>query len=716
MENGELGQIYFGKRIHIKNQYANLIKRERREAMPSWKVDQYDFQPDHLKQEYASLGKGDFREPAYQVQQENGSRITELQYVDYRLQKGKKRLSGLPSSFADESGDVETLAVYLKDALSGLTVTLRYSVFPHQNVIVRSAEFVNKGKEHLVLRRALSCQIDLPDSHYDFIHFAGTWSRERHEVKRSLQPGIQRISSLRTESSHQHNPFIMLARPQTTEDCGDVYGFNFVYSGNFLDQIEVDQYGTSRVLIGINPEEFSWNLASGATFQTPEAILSFSSQGKNKLSQQLGHFYLNHLVNPRFSNADRPILVNNWEATYFNFNEDKLLSIASKAAELGIELFVLDDGWFGHRDDDTTSLGDWFVDRTKLPDGLAHLADKIHGLGLKFGLWFEPEMISLESDLYQEHPDWMIAAPHRTLTPGRNQYVLDFTRDEVVDTIFKMMAKCIEEARLDYIKWDMNRCITEMYSSNLSPSEQLEMPHRYILGVYKLYQRLIDHYPNVLFESCASGGGRFDLGMMYYAPQAWTSDDTDAAERILIQYGTSYGYPLSMMGAHVSAVPNHQTGRVTPFETRGHVAFFGDFGYELDITKLSKEDQKQIRAQVNLYKKYRRLFQYGNFYRLESPYEGEKNVASWEVVNDDQTLAIAARYQLLNRPNPSYLRLYVRGLNPDQLYRVNGSQETFYGDELMNAGYFVDQVLDINKPITGSADFSSRLFIIKAVK
>ncbi len=712
MENDELGQLYFGKRIHSQNSYGNLAKKERREAMVSWTTTADDFQPDNLKQEYASFGKGDFRDPAYQVTAENGSRISELHYESYQLEKGKNRLSDLPSAFGKASDGVETLEIFLRDSLLDLKVILKYSVFPNEDVITKSVEFINLGQQHLTLNRALSSQLDLPDDQYDLISFSGSWARERHEVVDRLKSGVQSISSLRTASSHQHNPFVMLARPDATEDQGDVFGFNLIYSGNFLDQVEVSSYSSTRVLQGINPEEFAWEVKPDDHFQTPEAVLSFSGQGKNQLSQQMGDFYEKHLVNPRFANQQRPVLVNNWEATYFDFDENKLIAIAKKAAELGIELFVLDDGWFGHRDDDTSSLGDWFVDQNKLPQGLAHLSNQVHQLGLKFGLWFEPEMISIDSKLYEQHPEWMIAAPGRTPTPGRNQFVLDFTRDEVIDYIFDMMSARIEESKLDYIKWDMNRYITDMFSSNLSRSNQLEMSHRYILGVYKLYQRLIDRFPEVLFESCASGGGRFDLGLMYYAPQAWTSDDTDAVERILIQYGTSYGYPLSMMGAHVSDVPNYQTGRVTSFASRGQVAYFGDLGYELDITKLSEKDQSEIQKQVAFYKKYRQIFQFGNFYRLQSPFAGDHNVASWMVVNQDKTTAIAARYQILNRPNPSYLRIYFKGLDAAKAYRVDNSEEIFYGDELMNAGFFVDQILNINQPIQGSADFSSQLFVI----
>lgn len=716
MENGELGQVYYGKRVHAKPSYDNLTTKEWHNAAAVWRQDHKDVQPQVLKQEYASLGKGDFRYPAYQVTQENGSRITEFKYESYNLVDGKQRLAGLPSSFDDNDDDAQTLTIALRDKLLGLVLHLNYTIFPHQDVIIRSAEFQNQGDEKLTLNAAASAQLDLPDSDYDFIQFSGAWARERHMIRTHLRSGVQSISSLRGTSSHQQNPFVMLARPNTDDANGSVFGFNLVYSGNFADQVQVDQYDASRMLVGINPEEFAWNLKPGEKFQTPEAVLSYTDQGMNQLSQQMGTFYQDHLVNQTFAHVERPTLINNWEATFMDFDEDKLLSFATTAKKLGLEMFVLDDGWFGHRNNDDSSLGDWFVNEPKFPSGFDTFANKIHELGLKFGLWFEPEMISIDSELYKEHPDWLINAPGRHASPERQQFVLDMTRPEVVDYLFNAMSKIIDITKLDYIKWDMNRNITETYSSQLSAADQLEMPHRYILGVYQLYDRLVKAYPNVLFESCSSGGGRFDLGMMYYAPQAWTSDDTDAVERMLIQFGTSYGYPQAMMGAHVSAVPNDQVGRITSLKTRANVAYFGDFGYELDITKMSAEEQQQVKDQVAFYKAHRKLFQFGKFYRIDNPFENGGNVMSWEVVSDDKQHAIAGRYQILNQPNIGYLRLYVEGLDPDTKYTVNGGSEEFYGDELMNAGLFVSDILNETRGTDQSADFNSNLFVIDAVK
>lgn len=711
IEDGSLGQLYYGPKIPFKDDYANLNTREEHDCTNTRTDEDVEFQAELLKQEYAGLGKGDYRYPAFQITYPNGSRTSEFQYRDYELKDGKERLTGLPSTFADNSNDSQTLTVKLADG--DLELQLHYTVFADEDVIVRSATFINHGKT-VFLNRALSAQLDLPDADYDFIQFAGSWSRERHLYRNRLRPGTQSISSLRTASSHQENPFFMLARPHTDNNQGAVFGFNFVYSGNFLDSVEVDQFDTTRVLIGINPDEFGWKLNKGDSFQTPEAIFSYTDNGFNALSQQLGAFYAQHLINPHFAHQERPILINNWEATFMDFTEDKLMPIVKRAKELGIEMFVLDDGWFGHRDDDRSSLGDWFVDEKKFNHGIAGFAKRVHDLDMKFGLWFEPEMISIDSKLYQTHPEWMIKTPGRGQTPGRHQFVLDMSRKEVVDYLFELMSHIIQDAKLDYIKWDMNRNITEMYGADLPADQQLEFSHRYILGVYDLYDRLTKAFPDVLFESCASGGGRFDLGMMYYAPQAWCSDDTDAIERIKIQDGTSYGYTPSMWGAHVSAVPNDQVGRLTSIDTRAKVAYFGAFGYELDVTELSDEEQATIKQQVAFYKQYRKLFQFGTFYRLETP-DTSDNVYGWETVSPDKQTAIGMRYQILNGANPAYIRYYFKGLDPERHYTVNDGSEVFSGAELMNAGYFVPRVMNRLQSPKVPSDFHADMFIVKAV-
>lgn len=711
IEDGSLGQLYYGPKIPFKDDYANLNTREEHDCTNTRTDEDVEFQAELLKQEYAGLGKGDYRYPAFQITYPNGSRTSEFQYRDYELKDGKARLTGLPSTFADDSNDSQTLTVKLADG--DLELQLHYTIFADEDVIVRSTTFVNHGKT-VFLNRALSAQLDLPDANYDFIQFAGSWSRERHLHRSHLRPGTQSISSLRTASSHQENPFFMLARPHTDNNQGAVFGFNFVYSGNFLDSVEVDQFDTTRVLIGINPDEFGWKLNSGDSFQTPEVIFSYTDNGFNALSQQLGAFYAQHLINPHFAHQERPILINNWEATFMDFTEDKLMPIVERAKELGIEMFVLDDGWFGHRDNDRSSLGDWFVDEKKFNHGIAGFAKRVHDLDMKFGLWFEPEMISIDSKLYQTHPEWMIKTPGRGQTPGRHQFVLDMSRQEVVDYLFGLMSHIIQDAKLDYIKWDMNRNITEMYGADLPADQQLEFSHRYILGVYDLYDRLTKAFPDVLFESCASGGGRFDLGMMYYAPQAWCSDDTDAIERIKIQDGTSYGYTPSMWGAHVSAVPNDQVGRLTSIDTRAKVAYFGAFGYELDVTELSDEEQATIKQQVAFYKQYRKLFQFGTFYRLETP-DTSDNVYGWETVSPDKQTAIGMRYQILNGANPAYIRYYFKGLDPERHYTVNDGSEVFSGAELMNAGYFVPRVMNRLQSPKVPSDFHADMFIVKAV-
>lgn len=715
LENGGAGQLYYGAKIPVKAAYTNLASREEHDCTNTLTVDQSDFQLELIKQEYAGLGKGDYRYPAYQITYPNGSRTSEFEYTGYEVADGKERLKNMPSAFDDQGDDSQTLTVTFKDELANLVLQLHYTVFEKEDVIVRSATFINHSQEAVTLDRALSLQLDLPDHDYDMLQFSGSWARERHLIRTPLRSGIQSIGSLRVASSHQQNPFFALARPHTDNHQGAAFGFNFIYSGNFIDSVEVDQFDTTRVLVGINPDDFGWKLANGESFQTPEAVMTYTSDGLNQMSQQLGAFYQDHLINQHFAHQDRPILINNWEATFMDFNEAKLMKIVDQADKLGIEMFVLDDGWFGHRDDDKSSLGDWFVDQKKFSNGISGFADRVHDKGMKFGLWFEPEMISIDSKLYEKHPDWMIATPGRQGTPARNQYVLDMTRQEVVDYLFEHMSAIIKQTKLDYIKWDMNRNITEMYGAKLPADQQLEFPHRYILGVYQLYARLTEAFPKVLFESCASGGGRFDLGMMYYAPQAWCSDDTDAVERIKIQDGTSYGYTQNMWGAHVSAVPNDQVGRLTSLDTRAAVAYFGDFGYELDITKMAADELATIKKQVAFYKQYRHLFQFGKFYRLDNPDTNNDNVYGWQVVNEDRSEAILTRFQILNGANPAYIRVYFAGLDPEATYTVNDGEEHFSGAELMNAGYFVPRIMDRTKPEKDPSDFSSRLFIAKKV-
>jgi Melibiase. len=676
-----------------------------------------EFSLDLLRQEYPSYGTTDFREPAFQVKQENGSIVTNFEYQSHKIYKGKPKLDGLPSTYTENDSEALTLEIWLKDNLINMDLVLIYTIFGEYGVITRSARFINNGKQKLKLIRAMSTSIDFPDADYEMLHLSGAWARERYIKLRRLQPGIQSVSSIRGASSAQQNPFIALKRPWTTEDEGEVFGFNLIYSGNFLAQVEVDYDNVTRVIMGIHPFNFGWILDSGESFQTPEAVMVYSDKGLNGMSQIFHKLYRNRLVRGKFRDGIRPILINNWEATYFNFDEKKILEIARTAKELGIELL------FWMMDGSEVEMMILLHLETglkikKLPNGIKGLADKITAIGMKFGLWIEPEMVNKDSILYTQHPDWIIQVPGRRVSHGRNQYVLDFSRKEVVNYIYEMISKILREAPISYIKWDMNRNITEPYSVALPPERQGEVFHRYILGVYSLYERLTSEFPDILFESCAGGGGRFDPGMLYYAPQAWTSDDTDAIERLKIQYGTSICYPINSIGSHVSDVPNHQVGRITPIETRANVAYFGTFGYELDLNKLTDKEKEKIRQQVRFFKKYRELIHQGTFYRINSPFEGDGNITSWMVVSDDLKEAIIGYYQVLAQPNQGYKKLRLKGLSTKYLYRIVGSSECYYGDELMYSGLPLDNFyLEIlNKDKSDSADFMSKVYVIKAEK
>lgn len=714
LENQQLQHLYYGKRIRVKENYENLASYQTRGFEVSYTADEEQIQLSMISNEYASYGKGDFRHPGYQVQDVTGSRITELKYQGYTLSTGKKRLEILPSTFDDEGDRSEVLTITLKDDVIGLVVKLNYTVFPKQNVIVRNVEFINEGEDELKLLKAMSLQLDLPDDEFDFIHFSGAWLRERQLYRTALRPGLQSIDSLRYSSSPQNNPFFMLSRKNTTEESGEVYGFNLIYSGNFQNSVEVDHFSTTRVLVGLNPVEFEYLLEPKMSFMTPEAVMSYSAQGINALSQQLANFYQDHLVNPHFAKRPRPIVLNSWETMYFNLTTDKVLELARCGQQLGIELFVLDDGWFGHREGDDSSLGDWTTDYRRIPKGVSYIADEIHKMGMQFGLWFEPEMISIDSELYRNHPEWMICTPHRKPSVGRHQYVLDFTNPEVIDYLFDAISKMIHETKLEYIKWDYNRHITDAYTTTLPTTRQMEFGHRYILGVYQLLERLTKAYPDVLFESCSSGGGRFDLGMMYYAPQAWTSDDTDPIERLKIQHGTSYGYSLSMMSAHVSASPNEQSGRRTSLDTRAAVAYFGVFGYELDVTTLDAEEAEKVKEQIRFYKKYRDVFQYGNFYRIRSPFEDD--AVDWQVVSKDQSTSILVHTSLTSHLNPGYSVVKFCGLDDGKRYTIAGMDEEFYGDELMNAGIRIVPEEAKVGPVISTPEYQSHLLIVEEIK
>lgn len=675
---------YWGRRIRD-NRVGNLLERRGRASFsPTPFREDASFSLDSLLQEYPGYGSGDFRQPAYQVQLANGTTVTEAEYVRHRIYSGKPKLEGLPAVYTEQDAEADTLELELLDRVSGLTIYLSYTVMNAFDAITRSVSFRNDSKENITLLRAMSASVDMNHSRYDLLHLHGAWARERHVQRRRLSPGMQGIESRRGSSSHNHNPFLALLSEGAGEEHGEVYGFSLVYSGSFSAQVEVDQYETARVTMGLNPFDFSWLLEPGQSFQTPEAVMVFSAEGLGGMSRRYHKMYRTRLSRGQFRDATRPVLVNNWEATYFNFNADKIESIASAGRDLGIELFVLDDGWFGKRNDDTTSLGDWVVDKNKLPEGLEDLVKRVRNLDMQFGLWFEPEMISPDSDLYRQHPDWCLHVEGRRRTEGRQQLILDFSREEVGDAVADMVRGILRSAPITYVKWDMNRNMTEIGSAALPPERQRETAHRYMLGLYRVMEQLTTEFPHILFESCSGGGGRYDPGMLYYMPQTWTSDNSDAVSRLKIQYGTSLVYPLSSMGAHVSAVPNHQVFRNTSLRTRGHAAMSGNFGYELDLTAFSEQEKEEVREQVKLYKEIRHLVQFGDFYRLRNPFEG--NEAAWTIVSEDRSEAVLYYFRILSEANAPIVWLRTMGLDPEGDYRCVEDGNIYGGDRLMNAG------------------------------
>ena len=713
LENNQLGQLYFGKRIEDKKSYDYLLEVIRRPMAAYKNLGESLFSMEHIKVEYPVYGSGDTRLPAIEIEQENGSKLLDCVYKSHTITHKKTEIQHLPHTYAKDY-ECTSLCIECVDALIGVTLYLSYTIFEDYPTIARSVKIVNHGKQNLKLNRAMSMSLDLIDKDYEMMIFTGAWARERFPSCQPLHYGIQAIESLRGNSSHQFNPFFILKRDDCNEHHGDAFGFHLLYSGNFLAQIEVDSYDVSRITYGIHPHTFSWNLKPESEFQSPEALMFFSDQGLNALSQNIHSLFNKHLVRGIYKEKVRPILINNWEATYWDFKEEKLLKIARKAKALGIELFVLDDGWFGKRDHDFAGLGDWYTNLNKLPDGLDGLSNKIHAMGLRFGIWIEPEMVNKDSNLYRNHPDWVLQTPNRVLHHSRNQYVLDFSNPKVVDYIFAMLVKEFDHANIDYIKWDMNRSMSDVYSNYYPSNQQGEVIHRYILGVYDLYERLMKRYPHILFESCASGGGRYDAGMLAYAPQCWTSDNTDGVERIKIQYGTSYGYPISSMGAHVSAVLNHQMHRNTPLTLRANIAYFGTFGYELDLAQLADNEIEEMKQQIIFMKEYRKIIQFGNYYRLLSPFNN--NESAWMVVSQNQEIAIVCYTRILQEVNTHYRRLHLHGLNPHFQYTIENDTYTHYGSELMNAGLVISdessgEIQGVVDASTG--DFQSRLYILK---
>ena len=725
-------QLVRGK--YLLHRYWGRAIREFRDSRPFQAIDRsfspqpaaYEnertFSLDVLPQEYPSYGHGDFRLPAYEVRLANGTTVTESVYEGYEIRRGKPKLSGLPASFADED-EAETLIIHLKDTKQALALELQYSIFADQPVIARSARVTNCGKQAFELLNAASFALDFADHDFERLNLWGGHAAERSLERVPLMRGLQENASRRGASSHQQSPFLALVRPETTETSGEAYGFSLVWSGEFAFKTEVEQFGTTRVTGGINDFEFCWHLEAGESFQTPEALLAYSGDGLNGMSQAFHHIVRDHIVRGKYRHALRPILVNNWEATYFDFDEEKMDELAECAADLGLEMLVLDDGWFGRRNDDNTSLGDWTVNTQKLKKGLSGVAESAHSRGLKFGLWFEPEMISQDSALYRAHPEWALQVPDYASSFGRHQLVLDLTRQEVQDYIVDSVSKVLSSAPIDYVKWDFNRHLTEAFSLALPPERQGETKTRFVLGLYRILERLTQGFPQVLFESCSGGGGRFDAGMLYYMPQTWTSDNTDAVCRLSIQSGTSLAFPPVTMGAHVSVVPNHQVGRVTSLQMRAICAMAGDFGYELDITRMSEEEKAQVREHVALYKKLRPTLQYGSFYRLLTPFAGTKNETAWEFVSEDGRQVVLMYFKTLAEPACPIRLLRLTALAADAKYKLveylpaqrtsmdfGGEArqalkgQSFYGDELMYSGLAVEKI---------DTDFAAYLWVLE---
>ena len=686
-DHGVLLHTYYGAPAD-ETDFSYLIGPEDRgfSGQPGDEKKDRTYSMDYYPLEYPVQGNGDFRVKALKAGFEGEVPALDLRFVSYELEKGKYSLPGLPALFEAEAGEVETLKITLKDRLEEIYVTLFYGVFEKKNVITRAASIENRSGKNVTLKRALSFGLDFMEGDMDLIHFYGKHAGERQFERRNLPHGITEISSSRGTSSHHHNPFVILCDKDTTEDFGNAYGVSFIYSGGFKIQMEKDQVDGIRLVCGLDDEEFLWKLAPGETFVTPEAALSYSEKGLTALSDQFQKAYHANLIRSPWKDKKRPTLVNNWEATYFGFDAEKLLKIAGEAADLGLDMLVLDDGWFGKRNDDNSGLGDWFVNEKKLGCAMKELVDRVNALGLKFGIWLEPEMVSEDSDLYRTHPDWVLQIPGREPNRSRNQLVLDLSRKEVREYMKKFIDDTISCANISYVKWDMNRSVDNVYSAADPTLSQGAIRHKYVLGLYEVMEDMLTRHPDLLLEGCSGGGGRFDAGMLYYAPQIWCSDNTDAIERLRIHYGTSFGYPMSSVSAHVSVCPNHQNGRVTPFKTRGICAMQGSFGYELDLSKLSEEDKAEARRQITVYNENWELFQSGSYYRLNSPMENHDYTA-WSYVSKDQRKASLSVIYTDLHGNPKPVRVKLKGLKKDASYDVDGTVYT--GTALMRGGLLI---------------------------
>ena len=698
-EEGYLGNIYYGKKVDTTDLvYAMRIGEHpfTPSKLPGEKITFFDRFP----MEYPFEGTGDFRGNCISIKDSKGQEGLELKVKSHNIYTGKERLKGMPSARAK---DEMSLNIVLSDEAVGAEVVLIYTVYEECDIITRSVRINNISDKAFYITKALSACLNLETDVCDILSLHGSWARERHIQRSKINYGSYIIESLRGEPGHQDHPFIALLSENCSRENGDVYAMNLVYSGNFTARVQKDQFDKVRACIGINPERFCWKLEAGQEFEVPEVIMQYTCKGINGMTINFHDFFRQYILPEKWVDAKRPVLINNWEATYFDFDDDKLVQIAKEASKLGIEMLVMDDGWFGHRNADNSSLGDWYVNEEKLKGGLKKLVDRVNALGMKFGIWFEPEMISPDSDLYRKHPEWALAFDDREPGLCRTQYMLDFSRHEVVDYVYSKLYEILKSANIEYVKWDMNRPIAEAASLSLPSDRQGEVMHRHVLALYELQERLVTDFPDLLLENCSGGGARFDAGMLYYSPQIWCSDNADPIERLMIQEGTHLIYPLSTTGTHVADSPNHVNGRVTPFDIRADVALTGTFGYELDVTRILKEERDMIPAQIEKYKKYRHLIQTGDYYRIASFRENSR-YESYMVVSKDKNKAVLIYVQVITDSNVLSRKLKLYGLEPDKEYVID--DEKYLGSTLMNVGY-------IMKPLRG--DFQSVVVEINAI-
>ena len=681
---GFLLHLYYGKKTDTCMDYLLTYYDRGFSGNPYDAGEDRTYSMDTLPQEFPCYGNGDFRSTAFAVENADGSMSCDLRYKSHKIFDGKYNLEGLPAVYASEE-EAQTLEILMEDPVTGVKVVLLYGVLPAQDIITRSVSVKNESSGKIYLNKIESASLDFLYGDYELLTFYGRHAMERNVQRVPVVHGTQKIGSVRGTSSHQYNPMMILAEKETTEEKGNCYAMSFVYSGCFQGEVLKDQLNQTRMMLGLQEEAFRYPLETGEMFQAPEVILSYSAEGMNRLSQNLHHCIRQHICRGKYKEEIRPILINSWEAAYFDFTGDTIYELAKAAKEVNIDMLVMDDGWFGKRDDDNSGLGDWFVNEKKLGGTLGNLIKRINDLGVKFGIWIEPEMVSEDSDLYRKHPDWALTVPGRNPVRSRNQLVLDFSRKEVVDAIYDQICKVLDQGNIEYVKWDMNRSLMDVYSS--VTRDQGRVLHDYVLGLYDFLERLVQRYPNLLIEGCSGGGGRFDAGMMYYTPQIWCSDNTDAIDRLRIQYGTSFGYPVSVVGSHVSAVPNHQTGRKTPLHTRGVVAMSGTFGYELNLMKLSEEEKQEIREQIAEYKSYAPIIQNGLYYRLSNPTTEE--ICAWEFVHTDEkeqskVLLNIVMQVIHGNMTVNYVKL--QGLEETAVYREEKSGKRYTGAALMYGG------------------------------